>query len=192
VLELLEEGDWTTEGITAEIAVRLDVSPNAGFLPLALEELRNAGLLDETVAPATPLVDVNRRELVRKLAMTGAAALLVPTVATLTATRGYAQGSPGALGPGRPCDANSQCMSSVCCNGICSNTNRPQAPGAACTANNQCSIRCCAGTYQSTAGTANDRPCSVTPPTNNVNVVDCACASGICRTNGSDTRCVAS
>jgi len=144
VLELLEEGGWTPEGITAEIAVRLDISPKEGLFPLALEELRHAGLLDETVAPATPLVDVNRRELVRKLAMTGTAALLVPTVATLTATRGYAQGTVASLGPGRACTASAQCIHNNCCLGICSNTGCPQPNGAACTTPAQCASLSCA------------------------------------------------
>ena len=143
VLELLEEGGWTPEGITAEIAVRLDVSPNEGFLPLALNELRNASLLDETVALATPLMEVNRRELVRKLAMTGAGALLVPTVATLTATRGYAQGTVASLGPGRDCTNNAQCIQNNCCFGICSNTGCPQTSGAACAFSFQCSSNSC-------------------------------------------------
>lgn len=145
VLELLEEGGWTSEGITVELARRFDVAPNPGFLQLALEELRKADLIDASVAPPEPMVDVTRREIVRKLAMTGVATLLVPTVATLTATRLYAQGS-AQFGAGSSCSTASQCISGVCCQGICSNTGCPQADGAACNSNIQCeSGACCNG-----------------------------------------------
>lgn len=159
VLELLEEGGWTPDEITAEITARLDVSPNPGFLALALEELRKAGLLDSSSAPVAPMVDVTRRDLVRKLAMTGAAALLVPAVATLTATRGYAQGS-GQLGAGRACTLPGECISGDCCLGICSATGCPQANGAACTTGTQCSSGSCVSGICTAVGAATCAPCS--------------------------------
>lgn len=151
VLELLEEGGWTREGIAAEMAVRLDVSPDADLLVLALEELRSADLLDQSETPAVPLVDVTRRELMRKVAFAGAAAVLVPTIASLTATRGYAQGT-AAFAAGSACTTNAQCASTNCCNGICSATGCPQAAGAICTANNQCNAAggCCSGVCNNT------------------------------------------
>src|SRR5688500_12137665 len=79
VFALLEEGGWTSAGITTELAARLDVSPSEDFLPLALDELRKAGLLEPVVAPA-PLADVTRREMVRKLALSGAATMLIPAI----------------------------------------------------------------------------------------------------------------
>ena len=111
VLELLEEGGWTSEGITAELAVRLGVAANEAFLPLALEELRNADLLEPAESSPPAFVDVPRRELIRKLALTGAAAMLVPAIATLSATRAYAQASPGpgTVGACQPCTADEQC-----------------------------------------------------------------------------------
>jgi hypothetical protein len=51
--------------------------------------------------------------------MAGVAALLIPTVATLTATRGYAQGTAPNHGVGNTCTGNSQCISGNCCNNIC-------------------------------------------------------------------------
>src|SRR5688500_20044364 len=66
VLELLEEGGWTSEGITAELAVRLGVASNEAFLPLALNELRNAGLLEPTDATPAEFVNVPRRQLLLK------------------------------------------------------------------------------------------------------------------------------
>lgn len=111
VLELLEEGRWTSEGIAAELAVRLRVAANEAFLPLALEELRNADLLEPTDASPAALVDVPRGELIRKLALTGAAAMLIPAIATLSATRAYAQASPGVgtVGACDPCSSDEQC-----------------------------------------------------------------------------------
>jgi hypothetical protein len=128
VLELLEEGGWTAEGITAELAARLDIAPNPALLPLAIEQLRQAPLLDEENPASGAFVDVNRRELLRNAAMAGVAALLIPTVATLTATRGYAQGTAPNHGVGNTCTGNSECISGNCCNGICINT------GATCNA----------------------------------------------------------
>lgn len=160
VLELLEEGGRTPDEISEQIVARLDLAPSAGFLPLALEELRKAGLFDETAAVPDPLVDVRRRELLRTIAMTGAAALLVPTVASLTATRGYAQGTVLA-GAGQGCGSNATCASNNCCNGICSATGCPQAAGSICTANNQCAAAggCCAGICSDTTK-ANGTACT--------------------------------
>ncbi len=131
VLDLLEEGGWTREGISAELAVRLNVTPSDGFLSLALDELRKADLLDERVTAPSPLADVNRRELVRKLAMTGAAAFLIPTVMTLAATPGYAQGT---LSPNcAPCTADAQCAIGNCNNfGACSENNGDRPTGGDC------------------------------------------------------------
>ena len=144
VLELLEEGGWTPEGITAELAVRLNISPNPALLPLAIEQLRNAPLLEEANPESGAFVGVNRRELLRSAAMAGVAALLVPTVATLTATRGYAQGTAPNHGVGNTCTGNSQCISGNCCNGICiatgatCNTAGSVPNGGACNATVDC------------------------------------------------------
>lgn len=115
VLELLEEGGWTAETITPELARRLDVTANAGLLLLALDQLQIADLLDKNAATPTPLVDVTRRDLVRKLALTGAAALLIPAVATLTSSRAYAQ-SGGSINRanGAACDHSFQCLNGCC------------------------------------------------------------------------------
>ena len=93
VLELLEEGGWTSEGITIEIAERLGTTPDEGFLSLAIDELRRAGML-ETLSAVPPLADVTRRDALRKLALTGASAMMIPAVATLMASSVNAQ-SPG-------------------------------------------------------------------------------------------------
>jgi len=108
VFALLEEGGWTSEGITIELAARLDVAPSEDFLPLALDQLRKADLLEPAVAPA-PLADVTRREMVRKLALTGAATMMIPAIATLSARRGYAQGTPISSTRCGPCTEDEQC-----------------------------------------------------------------------------------
>lgn len=120
VMELLEEGGWTEPKIIPEVARRLNITPNADLVMLALDELEKAGLLETGSAAPVNRVDVGRRELLRKVAFTGAAALLVPAVATLTATRGYAQGS--MLTPaGGPCLYDGNCISGNCCpSGFCS------------------------------------------------------------------------
>ena len=118
VMELLEEGGWTEPKIIPEVARRLKITPNADIVTLAIDQLGEAGLLDKTWAAPVPLGNVGRRDLVRKLALTGAAALLVPAVATLTATRGYAQAS--RLGAtGAPCTTGGNCVSGNCCGGTC-------------------------------------------------------------------------
>jgi hypothetical protein len=149
VLDLLEEGGWTEEGITAEIAIRLDLAPSPALLPLALEELRKAELLEYGSFKKEPFVDLNRRELLRSAAMAGVAALLIPTVATLTATRGYAQGSAAVVGVGGACTFDGQCLSGVCCRknptGVCSTTGCPVPDGQPCNQGYQCASGFCNG-----------------------------------------------
>lgn len=147
VLELLEEGGWTSEGISAEIAVRMGFAPNEGFLPLALEELRKAELLETGAEAPTPISDVTRRGLLRKLAVAGAAAVLIPAIATLTSTPGYAQGTNTVQRCGA-CTTTAQCTGSRICsnNGVCSPTNPGRAIGQNCGQDAQCcSNNCVAG-----------------------------------------------
>ena len=121
VLDLLEEGGRSAEEITQQVAIRLDVAENPDLLPLAMDELRKANLLDlRAVGPLAPLAGVNRRDMLVRLAATGAAVLAVPAIATLTATRGYAQTS-AQIGIGGACTQASQCLAPAtsCCSGIC-------------------------------------------------------------------------
>ena len=132
VMELLAEGGRTAGELIAQVGIRLDIAATPELLPLAIEELRKSNLLDLADAtPVAPLVDVNRRELLHKLALTGAAAFLVPAVATLTASRLHAQGS-AQIGIGGACTGVSQCLApaTTCCNGSCSAL---IASGGACT-----------------------------------------------------------
>lgn len=165
VFELLEEGGWTREGIVIELAERLGLEPNAALLPLALEELRNAALLEVPIGTTSDLDSVTRRDMVRNLALAGVAALLVPGVATLTATPGYAQGTAPNLGIGRACSTNSQCISNNCCNNVCIPSTEVCAGagsvpnGGACSNTTQCSqsgATCSAGLCRGPAGS----PCN--------------------------------
>lgn len=159
VLELLEKGGYTPEGLAYEVAERTGVADQSALIALAVEELRKAHLLDETSEALSPLAEVSRREAVRKLALTGAAAALLPGIATLIPTRTYAQGTAAAGGAaGTACSANTQCSSSNCCgapSGICSNTGCPQPNGQLCNAPGQCvSGSCQAGVCTALAACA--------------------------------------
>lgn len=81
------------------------------LIGLAFNELRQADLLDEGSSPTPRLTEVTRRELLRKVTLTGAAALLVPAIATLTASPAYA----ATLLPNcAPCTDKEQCTSHQC------------------------------------------------------------------------------
>ncbi|MEO5903135.1 MAG: HPr-rel-A system PqqD family peptide chaperone [Gemmatimonadaceae bacterium] len=145
VMQLLEEGVTTADEIISQIAIRLDVPRNAEFLPLALDELRKAGLLDlSAVTTPAPLGEVNRRDMIRRLALSGAAAMLVPAVATLTATPGYAQTSGGSKGPCEAC-VPGDCISKNCVNGVCDGSgNASSVPnGGVCSGNGNCCSNNC-------------------------------------------------
>lgn len=178
VLELLEEGSHSADAIGAQIVARLDVAPNPDFLPLAIEELRKADLLDLSKACGEPMMDSTRRSLLKSLAMSGAAALLIPTVASLTATRGYAQGTAPNRGNCNTCTDNSNCISGLCCGGICLASCTGQAVGGCCNADGQCTSGSCVGGF--CAGTTGaGGTCS-----NNNQCLSGNCCSGICTTVG--------
>lgn len=148
VMQLLEEG-WTTEGIAVEAASRLQATPIDGFLPLAIEELRVAGLLVEPVTVSSIPVDVTRRELMRKAAVVGATALLVPAIMTLTASPGYAAGTNTVAQCG-VCTATLQCQGGLTCDpasvgpSVCGGGGK-RAAGVTCTGNGQCCSGTCTG-----------------------------------------------
>ena len=178
VFDLLERGEDSLDQMTNEIAWRNNVEPDPAFVSLAFEELRSAGLLDESEALMPALGAVTRRNLVRKLAMSGAAALLIPAVATLTATKGYAQLSITG-GSGDPCIGSTGCGPGlVCCNGICS-AGCDLPPDQPCTSDIQCASGICCpeeglcasvpcnsvpacGTCSTTAECANPNLCGTT------------------------------
>ena len=116
VLDLLEEGGWTAERVAGEVARRLDVDPSEELLTLSLDELRKADLLDRSTGSIAPVTDFRRREMLRKLGLAGAAALLIPAITTLTATPAMAA---TCLANGQPCTVSGQCCSQKCSVGVC-------------------------------------------------------------------------
>jgi len=111
VMELLRNRRLTAEEVTTELSRQTGAASNAALLELALEELRKAGLLDEQ-SVSSPRSVVSRRELLRKATFAGAAAALIPTIVTLSATRAYGQGS---------CKAKKECctVDADCCSNKC-------------------------------------------------------------------------
>jgi hypothetical protein len=145
VLTLLQEGGWTPEGVVLEMSTRLGSTANANLLPLAIDELRAADLLEPSFDEITPLIDVTRRDLLKKVGLAGAAALLIPSIVTFTATPGYAQGSgaAGTLGAGAACSATpgQQCAPGLYCYPSNPGNCVPQgciSGGGACTTTTQC------------------------------------------------------
>ena len=116
VLDLLEEGGWTAERVAGEVARRLEVDPSEELLALSLDELRKADLLDKSTGSIPPVTDLRRREMLRKVGLAGAAALLIPAITTLTATPAMAA---TCLHNGQPCTVSGQCCSQKCSGGIC-------------------------------------------------------------------------
>jgi hypothetical protein len=117
VFALLDEGGRTREGIVGELASRMNALESDSLLQLSLEELRKADLLDNGTAHVTAMSDMNRRELLRKLGKAGAAALLIPAIATLTPGTAYAQGT--CIPSGHGC---STLGGPPCCVGSCPGT----------------------------------------------------------------------
>jgi hypothetical protein len=93
VFELLQEEGKTRESIVSELASRMNSIETDSLLQLSLDELRKAELLDEAATAMPALSDISRRDLLRKVGLAGAAAVLIPAIATLTATSAYAQAS---------------------------------------------------------------------------------------------------
>lgn len=98
VFELLQEEGKTRESIVSELASRMNSIETDSLLQLSLDELRKADLLENAATPMPALSDITRRDLLRKVGLAGAAAVLIPAIATLTATSAYAQASCLALG----------------------------------------------------------------------------------------------
>jgi hypothetical protein len=154
-MELLEASPRDEYELVSEVSRRLGIHADLDLIQLALDQLRDADLLDQAEVRLDIGTGFSRRAVVRKLAAAGVAGVLIPTIASLTASRAYAQGT--LLGVGSACGANGQCLSNRCCGGLCRN--------AACTPHNGA---CGAGV----------------DPAKNTTVVDCTCCSGTCTQNG--------
>ena len=120
VLDLLQEGGWSEERMRDEVASRMKIEPSAELLSLAFDELRKADLLDASDAPIAPVSDLARREMLRKIGLAGAAALLIPVITTLTASPAAAVCT-GLTAAGGPCTLGTTCCSGICLrSGLCS------------------------------------------------------------------------
>ena len=113
VLDLLEEGGWGRDRMKTEVARRLNIDVSDDLVSLSLDELRKADLLDTSDATIAPVTDMARREMLRKVGIAGATAILIPVITTLTATPAYAACT-GLRSAGSTCAAGSQCCSGVC------------------------------------------------------------------------------
>lgn len=112
VFELLQVGARTKEEVVSKLTDIDGSRSGAALFDLAIEELRKAELLDERVSSAATITGIGRRELLLKLALTGAAAAIVPTIVTLSATRAFGQGS--CLPKKACCNVNADCCSDKC------------------------------------------------------------------------------
>lgn len=114
-LKLLQEGRRTASEIDAELAMKAGAVPGDGLLTLAIDELRKARLLEESDDAPKPLDDLTRRDVLRKMALTGAAALLIPAITTLSARRAYGQTSDGLCREKKECcTVDADCCSNKC------------------------------------------------------------------------------
>ena len=118
VLDLLEEGKHSPDRIMEEVGRRVKVTPSDALLALSLDELRKADLLDTSASPLAPVTDVRRREMLKKVGLVGAAALLIPAITTVTATPAYAV---SLLASGACCTVGGECQSGICIGTACTN-----------------------------------------------------------------------
>lgn len=113
VLGLIQEGGWTGEGIVAELDRRLDLTVDGTYVLAAVEDLRTAGLLDDS--EPDQVVDFGRRDFVRKSVVAGASAMLGAAIISLSPTTGDAQTNLctgqifSGLPPGSACTADVEC-----------------------------------------------------------------------------------
>jgi len=81
--------------------------PAQELLALSLAELSKADLLEPEHAKSSALTEISRRELLRKAALTGVAAVFLPAITTIYPSTANAQGS--CLPQCAPCTADAQC-----------------------------------------------------------------------------------
>jgi hypothetical protein len=104
VVDSLERGE-TPEAIAAKLDQRTGSSSGEDMLLLALDELAQAELIEGGVQKAEPMPELTRREILRRFAAIGTAAL-VPVVLTLTPNTALGQGS---LACGAACTTTVSC-----------------------------------------------------------------------------------
>ena len=113
------DGQRTTEQIARAVSRDLKHQIDERFVWLALDQLgRNNLLIDKPTA--TPISGINRREVIRALAIS--AAVAVPVVASIVAPVPAQAGT--CLPGGATCSANTDCCSNFCipASGTCAGT----------------------------------------------------------------------
>lgn len=84
VFEMLREGGWTWSRACEEIARLSDTAESEVLLELALDDLRKANLTMDFPLSATQ--GIRRRDLLKKIAATGAIAAAIPGIVTVRAS----------------------------------------------------------------------------------------------------------
>ena len=103
------DGNNTTRQIARAVSDDLNHPVDERFVWVALDQLSRNHLLTDGATP--PVTGMNRREVVKALAIS--AAVAVPVVASIVAPT-PAQAATGCLGAGAPCSSSAQCCSGVC------------------------------------------------------------------------------
>ena len=116
VLDFIMSGGSDPGECIARISRELGLTAGDELLDLAVDELQRAGLLADSAALVDTSAQGTRRDLVRKLAAAGIAAMMVPAIATFTATKGYAQASQINIGQGGACAGDGNCGAGLVCN----------------------------------------------------------------------------
>jgi hypothetical protein len=180
VLDLLRSEGCTYEAVCEEVGVRLQTASGEKVVELAINELHQAGLLDETSEKVPGLLEMNRRDLVRSLAAAGVAAVAIPAIASLTATIAAAQGQ-SFRGTGQACGGAASCAPGLsCCGGICQDG---LCNGATCVNDTDCfSGLCCA-----TTGNTCEPTCPAALGACGACNSGPQCASGTCGSGGACT-----
>ena len=109
------DGRTTTKQIARALAADLSLPVDEKLVWLAVDQLGRHHLLIGG-PPTTPISGMNRREVMRALAVS--AAIAVPVVASIVAPT-PAQAATGLAPDGSPCTSGAQCQSGVCNSGCC-------------------------------------------------------------------------
>lgn len=111
------DGETSVAQLAALVAVELNVAADEDVVWMALERLSRADLLRARVQ--RPGRAVSRRELLRRMGVVGAAAVILPVVSSLAApTPAMAASGPAACvgqPDGAPCTDTAQCCSPLVC-----------------------------------------------------------------------------
>jgi hypothetical protein len=111
VYELLD-GSRSIDEVASSVAQRLQLPADLELIEVALQELSEAELLEEE-SGRMQVPEISRRELIRRLGLTGALAALVPGILTV-ATPAPASAQSGGGEVGAPCACSADCTSGCC------------------------------------------------------------------------------